>query len=229
MVKCPICKQKFKQITNSHIATHNMTSIEFEQKFKKFDRKLSGENHSYKKSGKTPKTRQCKRCNGDIPLTIIIDGKRRFFNTRYHCLKCSPYKSNKPTLNGRICKLCNKKLYDRQQNTCKNCKDEKKDQYNSKEGKRNPKQEYINAYLNKRRHLLKKKMVKYKGGKCKNCKCIKHDVIFDFHHIDPSKKEYTISKIYHLKWEIIKKELDKCIMLCSNCHRLLHAGVTESG
>jgi hypothetical protein len=71
--------------------------------------------------------------------------------------------------------------------------------------------------------LLKEKCIEYKGGCCEIChynKCISS---LDFHHLDPTKKEFSIStKKCNAFGEEIKKELDKCILLCSNCHREEH-------
>ena len=75
----------------------------------------------------------------------------------------------------------------------------------------------------KRRKKLRHKAIEYKGGKCQNCgynKCI--DAL-EFHHIDPSKKEFTIAHVSTPSWDRLKKELDKCILLCSNCHKEEHA------
>lgn len=46
----------------------------------------------------------------------------------------------------------------------------------------------------------------------------------EFHHLDPTKKDFIISRCFSLKKA--KLELDKCILLCSNCHREVHAGVS---
>jgi hypothetical protein len=48
----------------------------------------------------------------------------------------------------------------------------------------------------------------------------------EFHHPDPSKKEFAISVdgIYRT-WEKIRKELESCVMLCANCHAEVHACV----
>lgn len=71
----------------------------------------------------------------------------------------------------------------------------------------------------------KKKCVEYKGGKCENCgydKCIN---ALEFHHRDPNEKDFNISTFgYRMSFEELKKELDKCALLCANCHRELHAG-----
>lgn len=70
---------------------------------------------------------------------------------------------------------------------------------------------------------FKKKCVEYKGGKCEKCGYDKYIGAFDFHHINPLEKEYGISKVKHNTFnEKIKNELDKCILLCANCHREIH-------
>ena len=46
----------------------------------------------------------------------------------------------------------------------------------------------------------------------------------DFHHLDPSIKEFNLTR-NSIGWEKLKPELDKCVLLCSNCHRMIHAGV----
>jgi DNA-binding CsgD family transcriptional regulator len=73
-----------------------------------------------------------------------------------------------------------------------------------------------------RRQQLKQLAVDYKGGKCNNCGYDKSIWAFDFHHINPEKKDFSISRYLTLSWNKIKDELDKCIMLCANCHRELH-------
>jgi len=49
----------------------------------------------------------------------------------------------------------------------------------------------------------------------------------DFHHKDDTLKEFTISGWYNLSWEKLRKELDKCVILCSNCHREVTADITK--
>ncbi len=44
----------------------------------------------------------------------------------------------------------------------------------------------------------------------------------EFHHIDPLKKDFNISQFRTTSFESIKKELDKCDLLCANCHREIH-------
>lgn len=51
-----------------------------------------------------------------------------------------------------------------------------------------------------------------------------HPACLDFHHTDPAKKEFNVSSIIYGTYSVktIMKEINKCIVLCSNCHRKLH-------
>ena len=73
------------------------------------------------------------------------------------------------------------------------------------------------------RYAKKLKSINYLGGKCEKCN---ENNIFKlcFHHLNPSIKELklTSDNISNIKWEVLKKELDKCIVLCQNCHREEH-------
>jgi hypothetical protein len=73
---------------------------------------------------------------------------------------------------------------------------------------------------------LKQEMVVYKGGCCQICGYNKYIGALDFHHIDPNKKDFTIAHVRQYKFnDVIKNELDKCLLVCSNCHRELHGGL----
>lgn len=69
---------------------------------------------------------------------------------------------------------------------------------------------------------IKRKLVEYMGGKCAHCEKSFPDAVYDFHHLDPSSKEITYN-LRHRSYESALKEVKKCIMLCSNCHRIEHA------
>lgn len=76
--------------------------------------------------------------------------------------------------------------------------------------------------VNTRKDAIKIRAVIYKGGCCELCgyaNCLK---ALEFHHIDPSKKIFSISGSHCRKWESIRAELDKCQLLCSNCHKESH-------
>ena len=74
----------------------------------------------------------------------------------------------------------------------------------------------------------KERMVKSMGGCCQICGYKKSNRALEFHHIDPSKKEYAFGDIRSsIKgWKIISEELKKCILLCSNCHKEVEDGLT---
>lgn len=74
------------------------------------------------------------------------------------------------------------------------------------------------------RKRTKQRLVEYKGGKCECCgynRCIE---ALEFHHLNPSEKDFTISGTSKA-FETLKKEVDKCIMVCSNCHKEIHVGI----
>lgn len=58
---------------------------------------------------------------------------------------------------------------------------------------------------------------------CKVCG-VSDNVVLEFHHREPKLKKCSISKMIKDKYSIsnIQKEIDKCDVLCANCHRLLH-------
>ena len=62
------------------------------------------------------------------------------------------------------------------------------------------------------------------GGKCVRCGYDKCSGALEFHHIDPSQKDFTISND-RAKLEESIEESKKCILLCANCHRELHAEI----
>ena len=75
------------------------------------------------------------------------------------------------------------------------------------------------------KNAKKIRAISEKGGICEICHMdlTKSPWIADFHHIDPKTKEIYPSKMFHLSDKnLIDKELEKCILLCSNCHRDTH-------
>lgn len=70
---------------------------------------------------------------------------------------------------------------------------------------------------------LKEQMVNYKGGECNRCGYKKYIGALEFHHLDPNEKDFNISHLrYYSFGDKIKNELDKCILVCANCHREIH-------
>jgi transcription elongation factor Elf1 len=60
---------------------------------------------------------------------------------------------------------------------------------------------------------------------CNYEKCIQ---ALEFHHISNEKKDFGISdKGYTRSWKKVKEEIDKCVLVCANCHRELHVGIKQ--
>lgn len=79
-----------------------------------------------------------------------------------------------------------------------------------------------------RRKKLKNMSVAYKGGKCIVCGYARLSGALELHHLDPSKKDFGLSvRGLTRSWEKIKGELDKCVLLCANCHREIHGGLID--
>jgi hypothetical protein len=75
-----------------------------------------------------------------------------------------------------------------------------------------------------RRYRAKKTAVEYLGGECNRCGWSGNLSVFDFHHKNPKLKDFGPSsdELANKSWSLVKKELDKCELLCANCHRLEH-------
>lgn len=79
--------------------------------------------------------------------------------------------------------------------------------------------------VNKRRKMIDSKALEYKGGKCTHCGYNKCKASLHFHHLDPNQKEFKLSGNWGLSWSKIKKELDKCELVCANCHGEIHSEI----
>lgn len=87
---------------------------------------------------------------------------------------------------------------------------------------------YLIRAVAKRRQVLKQKAVDYMGGACQFCGYARCSNALEFHHKDPSQKDFGISaKGYTRSWKKVQQELDKCVLVCSNCHQEIHAGIKQ--
>lgn len=76
------------------------------------------------------------------------------------------------------------------------------------------------------RQRIKARAIKYKGGRCVECGYDRCTRALQFHHLDPTKKDFGIGG-KSLSWDKIKTELDKCILVCGNCHAEIHDGLID--
>jgi predicted transcriptional regulator len=74
------------------------------------------------------------------------------------------------------------------------------------------------------RKRVKLKLIAFFGGKCKLCAYDRHEGALQFHHLDPSQKDFQIGGKSN-SYEKLLEEAKKCILLCSNCHSEVHAGI----
>lgn len=88
----------------------------------------------------------------------------------------------------------------------------------------NSRNENTKKYITNKRREIKIKAVEYKGGKCEVCGYNKCMTALEFHHLDPSNKSFSISSKFK-SWDNIVKELEKCVLVCSNCHREIESGL----
>jgi UV DNA damage repair endonuclease len=95
-------------------------------------------------------------------------------------------------------------------------------------------------YHNNKKRLRDNRKIRYTNNKnlidtykeklgciCTLCGVQDHPIAFDFHHVNHKEKENTISQMASYRWEKIKAEIDKCILICVICHRKLHKGLVE--
>lgn len=83
-----------------------------------------------------------------------------------------------------------------------------------------------NSYKKQKERGLKRKfeLINLKGGACEKCGYNKCIAALDFHHSNPNEKLFQID-VRHISNKNMKdllKELDKCVLLCANCHREEH-------
>lgn len=109
---------------------------------------------------------------------------------------------------------------DGHQHTCKECCKPMHKAYNAK---------MFDARKSKRTSYRADNVARYRVWKAKQaCACCgeRETCCLDLHHPDPNEKEVTVSNVIsYWSWERLKTEIDKCIVVCSNCHRKIHAGV----
>lgn len=98
-------------------------------------------------------------------------------------------------------------------------------EYWCKECRSNHHKKYLPRMMEMRKEI-KKKCVLYKGNICARCNTKNLPICcYSFHHTNPEEKSFEIGDGNILKdWERLKIELDKCIMLCFNCHQITHFG-----
>jgi 5-methylcytosine-specific restriction endonuclease McrA len=92
----------------------------------------------------------------------------------------------------------------------------------------NDRAEYLKVAVAKRRKAIRTKLIAYKGGCCILCGYNRCSDALDLHHLDAKTKEFGISSGGLTRsWTKVAAEADKCILVCANCHREIHAGAVQ--
>ena len=221
---CPVCSKWFETgkgeakekttcsrgCANTHFAESKYTP--------EANTKRSTTLKEFYKTHKRPATmtRACRVCGEMMPTWFFVDGRRRYLNQRTSCLTCVPYvpapnRDHIPKIKGTtkiICANCYKPYIQ-----------------NRKSGG----YVYCNSCAaNMRRNNNKKWAIDTKGGKCERCGYDKCHRALCFHHTDPSKKEMSVNASFAGHSQKIRQaELDKCILLCANCHMEVHDEIVK--
>lgn len=156
----------------------------------------------------------CRKCGKQFPNRIVIDGKSHNLCRRKFCLECSPFgmhNTRKIRDSLYLCSKCGEtnplKFPKGRYTECNKCRSK----YNIEKG-----------------HEKRDFGIKYLGGKCICCGYDKYPSSLDFHHKDPLQKDPNFATKRGWSMDRLKEELDKCILLCKNCHAAFHAGyITE--
>lgn len=82
-----------------------------------------------------------------------------------------------------------------------------------------------NAAALKRKKIQKMKAIRYLGGKCNSCGYYEHPEILVFHHVGD--KNFNVSHRLKLSWDKLEREVNQCVLLCPNCHALVHINLGE--
>ena len=66
------------------------------------------------------------------------------------------------------------------------------------------------------------------GNKCQCCGYNKLNSALELHHLNPEEKDFTLGTNANISWISARQEIQKCILVCANCHREIHAGLIDS-
>ena len=88
--------------------------------------------------------------------------------------------------------------------------------------------EYLKKAVDKRRKKIKAMAITHKDGKCIFCGYNRYFGALEFHHLDPKGKDFGLgANGLTRSWKRTLKELAKCVLVCSNCHKEIHAGLLQ--
>jgi hypothetical protein len=128
-----------------------------------------------------------------VDKIFLISTLYKFMSTKY-CNSCQNTKS--------LSEFYRKNTENRHSSRCKQC---------------------LYDYQKERWIKRKFEAINLLGGACVKCGYKKCIAALEFHHLDPKQKEYDWNDLRLQPWKVVCKELEKCILVCSNCHREIHS------
>lgn len=152
---------------------------------------------------------ECKKCGEKFPKRLMVEGKRRDLSNRKYCLTCSPFgdhntkqdDKDKSKIKGKVrnCTNCQKE-FTGTSSRCAVCN------------------------FNIRKEKVSLKVEDIMGGfLCWHCGYSKCRRNIHFHHVNPEDKKFGLStREFMHSWKRVFAEMQKCVLLCSNCHGEVH-------
>lgn len=147
-----------------------------------------------------PKSLVCVACGRKFPAKMVIDGKMRSLYRRRFCLECSPFGDHNTSKTPLGLRSTEKAI----------------------KARRDRRREQFRRSLQKRRRQRKADLVEAYGGRCVDCGYSTCPEALQFHHRDPSTKEFRLGHFNGSLARLIA-EATKCDLVCANCHRVRHA------
>ena len=176
--------------------------------------------------------RICKKCGCEFKSAVKIDGRWRSATKRLFCFECSPFGAHNTR------DLTHISTENGTHKTCGLCGESKvlTDFYSAKRKSGNIRSfSYCIACERERQfnntQAFKLKCLEYKNSmECQHCGYSKYIGAREFHHLDRTTKNESINQLKRNKnWKMVAEELEKCIVLCANCHREAHARKVGAG
>jgi hypothetical protein len=144
-------------------------------------------------------------------------------NNVWYCTKSCANKHNPRRHMEGKCHLCQSQI-SASRKYCNDCITKQRSDSKILSGirKKNYSKLAVKSYIRK----LKEKAIAYKGGKCQSCGYNRYNGSLQFHHVNATTKSFEISG-KSISFERLKPELDKCVLVCSNCHGEIHGNVLD--
>ena len=162
----------------------------------------------------------CRKCEGEFPNKIRVNGKEHNLQNRKFCLKCSPFGSHNtrkldedvvPHGKRRVSGTCGcgRRIQEGRSLTCYVC------------------------YQHAKTERVRRKVYGMLGTACWRCEFdagFEAISVLDFHHMDEKTKLFTLQtrNMCNRAWDVVLEEMKKCCLLCCRCHRLFHAGLVSA-